>query len=576
MEDRTKPRGWLRPDGVSRRAFLGAGIGGGAAVLAEGWSSLAHAAPRSAYPGDGAPWFEATIPQLQKLMRTGRLTNRELTLAYLDRIRSLNPLLGAVIETNPNAVALAAGLDNERRKGRVRGPLHGIPILLKDNVATRDNMETTAGSLALVRSRVPADAVIADRLRQAGAVILGKANLSEWANFRGFSPFMDGMYLNGWSARGGFTRNPYALGWDTSGSSSGSAVAAATNLCAAAVGTETDGSIVSPSGNNLVVGLKPSLGLVAQDGIIPIAHSQDTAGPIARTVTDAAVLLGALQSPFGDVLGRPLPRDYTAFLHPGALAGARIGVDPHMFYDYTDPVQATVAWQAVEAMEDLGATIVEPVDIGDPLATFYDAEFFVLLCEFKVDIARYLAGLGHTPIRSLADLIAFNAAHCPQEMKYFGQEIFEISEGTSGDPTDPAYLGARAACLEYARDKGLQAAIDLHDLDAIVIPSAGWASSHAAVAGYPNLSLPVGFDSSQRPVGLCLIGGFLQEPKLISLAFGLEQEIDARRPPEFLGTPPVWPDAGICAALATKAVPAAKAGTQERSHGKGKTGGPRF
>jgi amidase len=573
MQERTKPGSSA---GVSRRAFLGAGVGGGAAILAGGWSSLAHATPRSGHHGEHAPWLEATIPQLQRLMRTGRLTSRELTLGYLERIRSLNPILGAVIETNPNAVALAVHLDNERRKGRVRGPLHGIPILLKDNVATRDHMETTAGSLALVRSRVPADAVVADRLRRAGAVILGKANLSEWANFRGFSPFMDGMYLNGWSARGGFTRNPYLLGWDTSGSSSGSAVAAAANLCAAAVGTETDGSIVSPSGNNLVVGLKPSLGLVSQDGIIPIAHSQDTAGPMARTVTDVAVLLGALQSPFGDVRGRPLPRDYTAFLHPGALAGARIGVDPHMFYDYTDPIQATVAWQAVEAMEALGATIVQPVDIGDPLATFYDAEFFVLLHEFKIDVARYLAGLRHTSMRSLADLIAFNLAHCPEEMKYFGQEIFEISETTSGDPTDPAYLAARATCLEFARDKGLQAAIDTHSLDAIVIPSAGWASSHAAVAGYPNLSLPVGFDSMQRPVGLCLIGGFLQEPKLISLAFALEQEIEARRPPELLGTPPVWPDAGICAVLDTTGLAARSIGTRVRSQGPGERGGPRF
>jgi amidase len=546
-------------------------------MLVGGWSSLVQAASERRLPRwhEDPAWLEATIPKLQMLMRTGKLTSRELTLACLKRIRALNPLLGAVIETNPNAVALAVHLDNERRRGRGRGPLHGIPVLVKDNIATRDNMETTAGSLALRGSRVPADAAVTRRLRRAGAVILGKANLSEWANFRGFSPFMNGMYLNGWSARGGFTHNPYVLGWDPSGSSSGSAVAAAAGLCAAAVGTETDGSIVSPAGNNLVVGLKPTLGLVAQDGIIPIAHSQDTAGPIARTVTDVAVLLGALQSPFGDVLGHPVPRDYTPFLRHHAIEGARIGVDPHMFYDYTDPAQAAVAWQAVEAMEDLGATIVEPVDIGDPLAGFYDAEFLVLLFEFKVDVARYLAGLGHTAMRTLADLIDFNVAHCPQEMKYYGQEIFEMSEGTSGDLTDPAYLAARATCLEYARDKGLQAAIDEHDLDAIVIPSGGWCSSHAAVSGYPNLSLPVGFDALDRPVGLCLIGGFLQEPRLISLAFALEQEISARRRPDFLGTPPVWPDAGICATLDAKAA-ARLAGDEARHRDRARVGGPRF
>jgi len=577
MEGKRQPTDPVGATGVSRRVFLGTGVAGGAAMLAGGWASLVDAASvrRLRFGGEGASWFEATIPHLQHLMRTGRLTSRELTLEYLRRIRSLNPILGAVIETNPNAVALAVHLDNERRKGWVRGPLHGIPIIVKDNIATRDNMQTTAGSLALVHSRVPADAVIVDRLRRAGAVILGKANLSEWANFRGFSPFMDGMSLNGWSARGGFTHNPYVLGWDTSGSSSGSAVSAAANLCAAAVGTETDGSIVSPSGNNLVVGLKPSLGLVAQDGIIPIAHSQDTAGPMARTVTDVAVLLGALQSPFGDVLGKPVPSDYTRFLRRGALDGARIGVDPHMFYDYTDPIQATVAWQAVEAMQDLGATIVDPVDIGDPLAGFYDAEFTVLLYEFKVDVARYLAGLGHTSMRTLADLIEFDIAHCPQEMKYYGQEIFEISETTSGDLTDPVYLAARATSLEFARDEGLKAAIDDNHLDAIVIPSAGWSSSHAAVAGYPNLSLPVGFDSLQRPVGLCLIGDFLQEPKLISLAFDLEQEIKARRPPEFLGTPPVWPDAGICAALETKTVTALR-GAEGPYRERAKRGGPKL
>ena len=294
--------------GVSRRTFLEAGLAGSAALLTGGMPAVASTVRAE-------PWIEANIPQLRALMASGQLSSRELTLGYLDRIHDLNPRLGAVIETNPTAVATAARLDTELKRGLIRGPLHGIPILLKDNIATDDTMETTAGSLALVNSRVPADAPIAAKLRDAGAVILGKANLSEWANFRGFAPF------NGWSARGGFTRDPYLLSFDPCGSSSGSGVAPAANLCAAAVGTETDGSIVCPAGNNLVVGLKPTLGLLSQRGIIPIAHSQDTAGPMCRTVTDAAILLGVMQSPFGPVLGHTVPATYTQFLQRGALQG---------------------------------------------------------------------------------------------------------------------------------------------------------------------------------------------------------------------------------------------------------------
>jgi amidase len=533
--------------GVSRRTFLGAGVAGGAAMLGGGWSWLeAASAKPPRIPGAGAPWFEASIPTLQDLMASRQITSRELTQAYLQRIAGLNPSLGAVIETNPNAVAIAAQLDNERRAGRVRGPLHGIPVLVKDNVATAGPMQTTAGSLALVNSVVPGDAPLVARLRQAGAVVLGKANLSEWANFRANPPFNSdsGIYLNGWSARGGFTRNPYVLGWDPSGSSSGPAVAVAADLCAVAVGTETDGSIVSPSGNNLIVGLKPTVGLVSQGGIIPIAHSQDTAGPMGRSVTDVAVLLGAMQSPFGPVLGQPVPFDYTPFLDSDALQGVRIGVDAHMFYDYTDPLQASVAWDAVQAMVGAGATLVD-VNINDPF-TFYDAEFWVLLCEFKDDVAAYLSGLRHTSMRTLADLIAFNASHCLEEMKYEGQEVFEFADSTGG-MADPDYADARATCLKYAKDEGLDPA--LAEVDAIVIPTNGWSSSHAAVAGYPNLSVPVGFDSLQRPVGLCLIGGFLEEPKLLGLGYALERLLDCRQAPEFTGTPPVWPDAGVCAAL---------------------------
>ncbi len=408
--------------GVSRRAFLGASTLGGTALLATGWSALLQTnSSRAATADENAPWFEATIPQLQALMTSGALTSRALTLAYLQRIDRLNPLLNAVIETNPNAVAIATQLDNERRSGQLLGPLHGIPLLLKDNIATDDHLQTTAGSLALLHSRVPADAPLTNRLRAAGAVILGKANLSEWANFRGFAPCPSSWTcLNGWSGRGGFTQNPYILNWTACGSSSGSAVATATNLCAAAVGTETDGSITCPASNNLIVGLKPTVGLISQEGIIPIAHSQDTAGPMGRTVTDVAILLGALQTPFGSVAGASLPPEYTQFLRRGALRGARIGVDRKFFtldFGGEAPFDA-VAEHAIAVMRSLGATIVDPVDSGNP-NLFGQAEFTVLLSEFKTQVAGYLANLNHTSMRTLADLIAFNEAHCPQEMKFY-------------------------------------------------------------------------------------------------------------------------------------------------------------
>src|SRR5437870_2030294 len=305
--------------GLTRRKFIGAAAGGGAALLTGGLASILKSTASAA----GFQFIEATIPQLQALMNSGALTSVQLTTDYLNQIATFNPLLHAVIETNPDALAIAKKLDTERHAGHLRGPLHGIPILVKDNLATADKMQTSAGSLALVGSIVPADSVVVNRLRAAGAVILGKANLSEWANFRGNAPF------NGWSARGGFTRDPYLLSFDACGSRSGSAVATATNMCATTVGTETDGSVVCPSGNNLNVGLKPTVGLVSQDGIIPIAHSQDTAGPMCRTVTDVAIMLGVMQSPFGPVSGHAVPSDYTQFLNLGSLKGVCIGVDSH-------------------------------------------------------------------------------------------------------------------------------------------------------------------------------------------------------------------------------------------------------
>jgi amidase len=540
--------------GVTRRAFVGTTLAGGAALLTGGITSLLHASSATAvFLGDDGPIIEATIPELQALMESGALTSRQLTREYLQRIAKLNPLLAGVIEINPDALAIAARLDAERRGGRVRGPLHGIPVLVKDNIATADQMQTTAGSFALVGSQVPSDSIIVHQMRAAGAVILGKANLSEWANFRGFAPF------NGWSARGSFTRDPYRLDFDPCGSSSGSGAATAANLCAAAVGTETDGSVVCPSGNNLVVGLKPTVGLVAQDGIIPIAHSQDTAGPMCRTVTDVAIMLGVMQSPFGEVIGHKLPRDYTKFLRRGALSGARIGIDRRYFtpaFGGEDDLIAVVK-PALHTMEDLGATLVT-TDTGDS-NVYFDAEFTVLLFEFKVQIADYLAGLQNTSIRTLADLIAFDLANCPEEMKYFGQEIFELSEATSGDLNDPEYLAARALCLQLSRDEGIDAALERDNLDAIVAPSYSFASTPAAVAGYPNISIPVGLTPRGKPAGIWMYSTFLEEPTLLAYAYDLEQEIHPRSVPEFRGpVPPEPPDAGIC----DQALPKVSAGVR--------------
>ena len=546
---------------VTRRTFLGTTLAGGTALLAGGLNWLI---PRSSL-ATTANFIEATIPELQELMSSGMLTSVQLTTSYLERIATFNPLLHAVIETNPDALTIAAALDAERQSGRLRGPLHGIPILVKDNLATADKMQTTAGSLALVCSTVPSDSVVVSRLRAAGAVILGKANLSEWANFRGNAPF------NGWSARGGFTRDPYLLSFDPCGSSSGSAVAAATNLCAATVGTETDGSVVCPSGNNLNVGLKPTVGLVSQDGIIPIAHSQDTAGPMCRTVTDVAIMLGVMQSPFGQVTGHMVPSDYTQFLQVGSLRGARIGVDSryfsHAFGGEHDLV--TVAKQGLDAMQALGATLV-PTDTGNPANKnfkFYNDEFTVLLYEFKVQIAQYLAALSNTTMRTLADLIAFDVAHCEDEMKFFGQEVFELSEQTSGNLSDPAYLSARADNLLFARTNGIDAALQKDKLDAIVAPTYSFASSLPAVAGYPNLSMPIGLTPEGKPAGLWMYSGFLQEPKLIALAYDLEQAIKPRTQPQFLGSvPPEPPDAGICATLTTAAALKLVNGKAQISH----------
>jgi amidase len=529
---------------VTRRKFLGTTALSSAALLSGGLTSLLQ---RSASAAGGFDFVEKSIPELQAAMASGQLTSKALVMGYLDRIAALNPVLHSVIETNPDAISIAERLDNERRSGRIRGALHGIPILVKDNIATDDRMETTAGSLALVGSRVPADALIVQQLREAGAVILGKANLGEWANFRGNLIFYP--LAVGWSARGGNTINAYDLSYTSWGSSSGSGNGAAANLCAAAVGTETDGSITGPSAVENIVGLKPTLGLVSQHGIIPIAHQQDTAGPMGRSVTDIAILLGALQSPFGDVIGHQIPSDYTQFLQRGSLNGARIGRDVR-FFDYSyygsgiqgDQHTVEFAEHALDVMESLGATIVE-TDTGDVFA-YTDDEFTALLYEFKAQIADYLAGLTQTNMRTLADLIAFNNAHCEQELVYYGQEVFESSEQTMGYPHNPIYVAARTHATDTAR-AGIDNALAADNLDAIVAPHLT-NSTGPAVAGYPNLSLPVGIRDSGRPAGMLMYSTFLHEPQLIGFGYDLEQELNVRTQPQFLRDVIPVPNAGLC------------------------------
>ena len=526
---------------ISRRTFIGTTLGGSAALLAGGLSSLIT---RSTSAATGS-WIEATIPQLQALMNSGALTSAQLVTNYLNQIASLNPLLHAVIETNPDALSIAQARDKERKTGKLRGPLHGIPIIVKDNLATKDKMQTTAGSLALVGSTVPADSVVVNRLRTAGAVILGKANLSEWANFRGNAPF------NGWSARGGFTRDPYLLSFDPCGSSSGSAVAAAANMCAATVGTETDGSVVCPSGNNLNFGLKPTVGLVSQDGIIPIAHSQDTAGPMAHTVTDAAILLGTLtgvdarDEATAASTGRSRT-EYTSVLDPAGLKGARLGVCRSRFMGYSAATDALMEG-VIDALKRLGAVIVDPADIATA-GQFDESEYAVLLYEFKADLNKYLGewapGAG---AKTLADLIAFNERAKDKEMPYFGQEIF-IQAQAKGPLTDQDYLRALDKNHLLARTQGIDTVMAEHQLDALIAPTGGPASlidlvngdpggggsfsSPAAVAGYPHVTVPMG-QVRGLPVGLSFVGRPWTESVLIRLAFAYEQATQARRPPRF-------------------------------------------
>jgi amidase len=492
---------------------------------------------------------EATVDALQQSVRRGSESARSLAEHYLARIDAADrkgPSVNSVIELNPDALAVADALDRERREKGVRGPLHGIPILLKDNIDTADKMSTSAGSLALADSHPPRDAHIVERLRNAGAVILGKTNLSEWANFRSTHS------VSGWSGRGGQTRNPYALDRNPCGSSSGSGVAVAANFCAGAVGTETDGSIVCPSSMNGIVGIKPTLGLLSRAGIVPIAGSQDTAGPMARTVRDAAILLGAMagtdpRDPATAASAGKRQPGYTRFLDARGLRGARLGV-ARKFAGTNADVDRLLN-ECIAAMKHEGAEIVDPADLPSH-GKFNDPEFEVLLYEFKASLNQYLAGLGaKAPVRSLAEAIAFNREHRRQEMPYFEQEIFEQAQ-QKGPLTERKYLDSLAACRRLAREEGIDAVIGKHKLDAIVAPTAGpawlidWVngdhdtggcSTPAAIAGYPHITVPAGFVHG-LPVGLSFFGPAWSEPTLLKVAYSFEQATKARKAPQFLPT----------------------------------------
>ncbi len=489
-----------------------------------------------------APPFEhheATIAGLQASMDSGELTARALTQAYLERIDALDRQLGSVLETNPDALEAAGALDAERRSSRSRGPLHGIPVLIKDNIDTAGRMRTSAGSFALGEVTPPRDAFLVGRLRDAGAVILGKANLSEWANFRSTRA------SSGWSARGGQCRNPYAPDRSPCGSSSGSGVAVSANLCVVAVGTETDGSIVCPSAVNGIVGVKPTVGLVSRSGVVPISHTQDTPGPMARTVADAAALLSALagrDDADPATGGARVEDDYASFVDADGLRGARIGVARHLagFNDRVDRLFD----DALDAMRGLGAELADPIEIPH-VAELEEPELEVLSYEFKADLEAYLQGLGPSQrYRTLDDLIDFNREHAEVEMPYFGQEHFEKA-AEKGPLTDPAYLEALARCRRLSRDEGLDAVMDEHVLDAVVAPSnapawlidhangdhyVGGNSTPAAVAGYPNVTVPMG-SAFDLPIGISFMGRPWSEGLLIRLASAFEHATDARRAP---------------------------------------------
>ena len=533
--------------GISRRTALQTTVLGAAAAALGAQSSMALS-PDDSGSVAVKPFAldEATITDLQARMTSGEISSEELTQAYLERINEIDksgPTLNSVIEVNPDAAAIAANLDKERKEERVRGPLHGIPVLINDNIDTADNMQTTAGSLALVGSRPAQDSAGARKLREAGAVILGKTNLSEWANIRSSHS------TSGWSGRGGLTKNPYALDRNPCGSSSGSGAATSANLCTVAVGSETDGSIVCPSSSNGIVGIKPTLGLMARAGIIPIAHSQDTAGPMARTVRDAAILLSALagsdpRDPASGDADAKRQKDYTQFLVPDGLKGARLGI-ARKYLGFSDAVDALIN-RLIEEMKSAGAAIVDPADI-ETFGKFDDTELTVLMYELKNDLNAYLAARPDAQVKTLADVIAFNEKNSAKELPYFGQDLF-LKAQDKGPLTSKEYVDALANNHTMAREKGIDAVMDKFHLDALVAPTGGpaWitdlvngdhvgggSSNAAAVAGYPNINVPAGFIFG-LPVGISFFGRAWSEPTLLKIAYGFEQLVGARKAPQFL------------------------------------------
>ncbi|MEO1525328.1 MAG: amidase [Planctomycetota bacterium] len=531
---------------ADRRTFLGSAVIAGA-VAANAASAQEQAVPETEPIMDDFELKESSLAELADGLGNGKHSAASLTRAYLDRITAIDDKLGSVIEINPDAEQIATELDRERAAGNVRGPLHGIPVMVKDNFDTRDKMKTTAGSLALLDApQPPEDSFVVQQLRKAGAVLIGKTNLSEWANIRSTNS------TSGWSGRGGQCNNPYALDRNPCGSSSGSGVAVSANLCSVAVGTETDGSVTCPSSCCGIVGIKPTLGLISRTGVVPISHSQDTAGPMARSVRDAAMLLGVLAGtdPQDDATAEADAQrstDYTQFLDAAGLKGAKIAVARNYFGFHDDCER--VLEEALDAMRDAGATLV---DTGR-LAIAEDAgsaETMVLQYDLKHDMAAYLERLGpDSPMKTLQDLIDFNNANREAELKYFGQEFFEQAV-ERGPLTDNAYIEARARCLRLTRDEGIDGILDELGLDCFVAPSTGvpcltdlingdhWSgisSSPAAVAGYPNITVPAG-QVYGLPIGLSFFGRKWDEPKLLRIAYAFEQATKHRRAPQFLPT----------------------------------------
>jgi amidase len=526
---------------ASAAAVLYPALGAGREVI---WSPVARPADVKSFELD-----EITIPELQDGMKSGRFTARSLAEKYLARIDEIDkrgPAVNAIIELNPDALSIADSLDQERQGKGARGPLHGVPVLIKDNIDTADRMMTTAGSLALVGSKPPKDSFVAQRLRAAGTVILGKTNLSEWANTRSSHS------TSGWSGRGGLTKNPYALDRNACGSSSGTGASISANLAAGGIGTETDGSIVCPSSANGLAGIKPTVGLVSRAGIIPISHSQDGAGSMCRTVRDAAILLSVMRGVDADdsataASGGKTQPDYAQFCDPNGLKGARIGV-ARKYFGFSDAVDALME-QVLDVIRKQGARLVDPADL-ETHGKFDDTEATVLMYELKADLNAYLTRLGpNAPARTLKDIIDFNDRNREKEMPYFGQDLF-LKAQSKGALTDKEYLDALAKNHQLAGKEGIDAVMDKNHLDAIVAPTGGpaWltdlvtgdhfsggSSNAAAVAGYPNINVTAGFISG-LPVGISFFGRAWSEPTLIKLTYSFEQATKARQAPRFLQT----------------------------------------